>query len=464
MEMLDWIDTKETEVKKFNLGDKIGYALGDLGNSAFFNLISSYLMLFYTDVLGVSAAAVGTLFIIARVWDAINDPIMGMLVDKKGHTKHGKFRPYIILFGVPLTLVGILTFTYIPGIPEALKLPYAYVTYIAFGMLYTAVNIPYGSMASVMTTDPSERTSLSTFRTVGSMIAMILVMFLVPKLIFTNKVPTASGFLKCAILFALICNVCYILTFRLTRERIIHKANDKTKESIGLLKTLKHLSKNRAFVGVSLASFTMMAGQLTGSALNAYLFKDYFKAPELIAISGLAGLVPMLFVIPLVGLFVKKFGKKETAVGGVMISVVAYGALFLMPITNPYVYIGITAVAGLGMGLLNTVIWALVSDAIDYQEYLTGDRNEGTIYSTYSLCRKLSQAISGGVGGFALSILGYKSGIAEQTAEIGLGIKNLVCGANFITAILTLLSMIFIYNLSKSKLVNINAELEKRRA
>ena len=459
--VLDLISKKEEQVKSFNMGDKIGYALGDFGCAAFFAFVSSYLMVFYTDVLGISAAAVGTLFIVARIWDAINDPIMGALVDKVGTSKHGKFRPYVVKFGLPMVVVGILAFTAIPSLPESMKLPYAYVTYILFGMLCTAVNIPYGSLASVMSNDPDERTALSTFRNIGSIGANLLVMFFVPKVIFNAQgAVTAEGFMTCAVVLAVISSISFFLNFRLTRERIIHKVN-KNKKNIG--QTLKGLVKNRAFIGVALASFTMMAGMLTVSALNVFLFKDYFKAPKLTALGGMIGMLASFVIIPFAGVIVKKLGKKETSVLGALISSVTYvGMLFIPNLTAP-VYIVLSFVAGLGTGLINTIIWALVGDAIDYQEYITGERNEGTVYSSYSLARKLAQAISGGIGGFALSILGYQSGVVEQSASVGVGIKNIAIGGAAIGYILTSLILIFIYNLSKKKVAEMNKVLEERR-
>ena len=251
--VLDLISKKEEQVKSFNMGDKIGYAFGDFGCATFFAFVSSYLMVFYTDVLGISAAAVGTLFIVARFWDAINDPIMGVLLDKAEATRHGKFRPYVVRFGVPMVIVGILAFTAIPGLPDNMKLPYAYVTYILYGMLYTAVNIPYGSLASVMTNDSDERTALSTFRNLGSMLANVLVMILVPKIIFNAQGEvTAEGFITCAVILAIISTISFFFNFRLTRERIVHKVNNN-KKSIG--QTIALLFKNRAFIGVAIASF-----------------------------------------------------------------------------------------------------------------------------------------------------------------------------------------------------------------
>lgn len=460
--VLDLISKKEEQIKPFGTSDKIGYGLGDFGCAVFFAFVSNYLMLFYTDVLGISAAAVGTLFVVARIWDAINDPIMGVLVDKVGTTKHGKFRPYVIRFGLPMIIVGIIAFTAIPGLPEGMRLPYAYVTYILYGMLYTAVNIPYGSLASVMSNDPNERTALSTFRNIGSMAANLLVMFMVPKIVFgVNGEVTAEGFMKCAIILAIISTISFIFNFRLTRERIVHK---KSESKQGMGSTLKGLVKNRAFLGVAISSFTLMGASLTVSSLNAYLFKEYFHNTTLIALGGMVGIIASLCIIPFVGMIVKKLGKKESAVFGVAFTTAIYAIMFFMPNLTAGMYVILSFVAGLGTGLFNTIVWALVGDAIDYQEYITGERNEGTVYSSYSLARKLAQALSGGIGGFALSFLGYQSGVAQQLPSVGEGIKNITLGAALIGYGATALIILFVYNLSTKKLSQMNAELEKRRA
>lgn len=328
-------------------------------------------------------------------------------------------------------------------------------------MLYTAVNIPYGSLASVMSNDPNERTALSTFRNIGSMGANLLVMFFVPKTIFNAQgAVTAEGFMTCAVVLAIISSISFLLNFRLTRERIVHQAS-KSKKNMG--ETLKGLVKNRAFMGVALASFAMMVGMLTVNTLNVYLFKDYFKAPNLTAFGGMVGMLASFVVIPFAGTIVKKIGKKETAVLGAIIPTVIYVGMLFIPNLTALLYIILSFVAGLGSGLINTIIWALVGDAIDYQEYITGERNEGTVYSSYSLARKLAQAISGGIGGFTLSILGYQSGSVEQSASVGLGIKNIAIGGAAIGYVATALILVFIYNLSKKKVEEMNKELEERR-
>ena len=452
-------------VKPFGNSDRYGYMLGDLGNSLLFNLIGSYLLVFYTDVLGIGAAAVGTLMVVARIWDAVNDPMMGVLVDRGKPNKNGKFRPYLIKAAIPVGLMAILCFTAIPGMSDSFKLPYAYITYIGFGMAYTAINIPYGSLASVMTSDPVERTSLSTFRSVGAIVANVILMALAPKLVFAaDGGASASGFLKAAIIFAVISNICYFFAFKMTTERIQHNVSDDSKEKVSLIKSISMMFKNRALIGIMVASFGLLLAMFLPQSLNAYLYKDYFGNAGLLGIASMVTMIPSFLVIPFGGKLVAKYGKKEVSIAGLAIATIGYGLLFFLPITNAYMFMALNFFAGIGTGLINLLIWALVGDAIDYQEYITGKREEGIVYAAYSLVRKLSQAVVGGISGFALGIIGYQSGASQQTAEVANGIKNIVTAVPFFAIIVGLLAMIFIYNLNKSKLEEVNTELKLRRS
>lgn len=450
--------TKQDRVKPFGIQDKIGYMLGDLGNDMFFQFISGYLMLFYTDVLGIAAGAVGTMLVVARIWDAINDPMMGTFIDRRPVGKHGKFRPYLIYAALPVTCMGFLVFAKIPGISENMRLVYAYITYIGFGMCYTAYNIPYGSLASVMTNDPVERTSLSTFRSIGAMLAGIIIMVMVPNLIFNaDGSASAEGFMKAAGIFVILSNICYFLAFKLTTERVKHEV-PQNKQRTSFKDTLKTLLSNRALIGIMLATFGMMISQFAVQALTPYLYKDYFGQPGLISLSGAVGMVSSFIILPLLNPLVKRFGKKELTCGTMVIAIGAYLALFLLPTKNAYVFMGINFVAGLGTGFFNMLIWALVGDAIDYQAYLSGKREEGIVYASYSLVRKLGQAIAGGVGGFALTFIGYKAGATTQTAEVALGIKNIITILPLVATVCAFLAMTFVYNLSKAKLSEINGK------
>jgi len=464
MDISSKVALDSNKVKPFGMQDKVGYMLGDVGSCLLFNFIGSYLLVFYTDVFGISAAAVGTLMVVSRVWDAINDPMMGVIVDKRKRSKDGKFRPYLKYMGIPLGIFTILTFLVIPNMPQGMKLPYAYITYIGFGMAYTAVNIPYGSLASVMTNDPVQRTELSTWRNLSSLFAMIPLMILTPKLVFdASGAVSPKGFVIAAVLYSIIANIGFRLCYNMTTERIVNEVKeDAPKVSLG--ETLKTLSKNRALIGLIISSLGTLTAVFLPNALNAYLFKDYFQAPGMLGLAGLIPMVSMFITLPFTGKLVGKFGKKNIAIYSSIISVIAYSVLFLFPTKNPWIYILLITVSGIGSNLYGMIVWALVGDVIDYQEYISGKREEGIVYATYSLSRKLVQAIVGSVGGFALAAIGYQSGAATQTPEVAEGIRNIITLVPLIGYAFGAICLKFIYNLGNKTLNEVNAELERRRA
>ncbi|WP_289294141.1 MFS transporter [Romboutsia ilealis] len=455
---------ESSKVKPFGMQDKVGYMLGDVGSCLLFNFIGSYLLVFYTDVFGISAAAVGTLMALSRVWDAINDPMMGVIVDKRKRTKDGKFRPYLKYMGIPLGIFTILTFLVIPNMPQGMKLPYAYITYIGFGMAYTAINIPYGSLASVMTNDPVQRTELSTWRNISSIFAMIPLMVLTPKLVFdASGAVSPKGFLIAAVLYVIIANIGYRLCYKMTTERIINEVKeDAPKTSLG--ETLKTLGKNKALIGLILSSLGTLTAMFLPNALNAYLFKDYFQAPGLLSLAGLLPMVGTFLAIPVTGKLVAKFGKKNIAIYSGIVSIAAYVVLVFFPTKNPMLYIALITVSGFGTALYGMIVWALVGDVIDYQEYLSGKREEGIVYATYSLSRKLVQAIVGSIGGFALAAIGYQSGAATQAPEVAESIRTIITVVPLIGFIFGTVCLKFVYNLSNKTLNEVNEELERRRA
>ena len=451
----------KNKLSPFGMKDKMGYMFGDLGNTMFFGFIGAYLMVFYTDVVGISGAAVATLLVVSRIWDAINDPILGTFVDSRQGTKIGKFRPYLWRFAIPVIFAGILVFTTPTNGSEGIKLGYAYFTYILFGMMYTCINIPYGSLSSVMTNDPVERTALSTFRSVGSLVGNLIIMALVPLLIFENKIPTQKGFFKAAIILGIIGLISYRLSYKMVTERIVHAVGKK--EKLDFKKIMLGIFKNRGLMGVMLLSLAQLTSMMLSQSLTVYLYKDYFRAPELVGIAGAAGMAVSFMVLPMLGPLVKKFGKKELVSYGMILSTTIYFALYLLPVTNPYIYTGFQMVAALGMAFSNVLVWAIVADAIDYHEFLTGERKEGIVYASYSLVRKLGQAAAGGIGGIALTYIGYISGAATQSPETALGIKQMATLVPGIAGIIGIIGIMFVCNLSKERLVKLNEELEEIR-
>ncbi|MFH5186031.1 MFS transporter [Paenibacillus sp. TAB 01] len=278
----------------------------------------------------------------------------------------------------------------------------------------------------------------------------------------TGKTPLSAGFLTVAVICAVLANVFYYGAYRLTTERV--KTVPVTKKKGRFLQTVRGLLKNRPLLGLMLASFGFLVSFMTVNAITPYLFKDYFKAPNLIAVSGLIGLGSSFIAMPILSPLVKRLGKKETAVIGLIIAFASNALMFLLPITSPYVYMALNCAAGFGLAFLNILIWAMVSDCIDYQERLTGRREEGTVYSVYSLVRKIGQAAAGGLGGFALISVGYNSGLPAQSDAVAHGIKSIITLVPAAGSLLALVSLLWVYNLTKNRVGQLNEQLSEQRA
>ena len=261
-------------VSPFGLRDKVGYLLGDFGNDFFFLLTSAFLMVFYTDIFHISAATVGVLFMAARLWDAFADVAWGRFIDTRPATKHGKFKPWIFRMSFPLVITGVLMFTTIPGMSDGFYLAWAFVTYVVWGTLYSTVNIPYGSMASVMTADPVERTTLSTWRNMGAALAGMAINVLGPMIVFVDNKISADRMFMTACIFGVLAIACYIGCYKLSTERIA--VPEKEVEKGAFLRSVKSLLTNKPFLWVLAASLLAMTNQFIVQAVNTYLFKDYF--------------------------------------------------------------------------------------------------------------------------------------------------------------------------------------------
>jgi len=448
-------------MRKFGIRDKIGYLLGDFGNDFFFILVSSFLMVYYTDVFGISATTVGTLFLIARLWDAVADVTWGRFIDTRKPSKHGKFKPWILRMSFPLVITGVLMFVHIPGMTDGFYLAYAFVTYIVWGTLYSTVNIPYGSMASVITSDPVERTALSTFRTLGATLAGLIINVIGPLIIFVDNQAVASRFTLAAVLFAILSLACYFSCYKLSTERVV--SVDKKDSQVNLLTTLKGLTYNKPLLWILLASLSFMVCSMLMGAVNVYLFKDYFESTTALSLVGLIQTVTIFVAMPMVKKLVARFGKKEISAAGLLLSAAMYLLLFMMPNLGLTMFIVIMTVGVFGYSFFNLVIWAFVTDVIDYHEYITGLREDGTVYSIYSFARKVGQAIAGGVGGYAIGAVGYNSKIALQSEETLQGIHTLATLVPTIIFSIVAIILIFLYPLNKARTLQLTADLKQAR-
>ena len=455
-------------LRPFGVRDKVGYMLGNVANDFTFIFASLYLQVFYTDVLGINAGLVGTMFLISRIVDAFTDTAMGRICDKTKATKNGKFRPWLLRACGPVALASFLMYqAWAVNLSMTLRIVYMFVTYLLWGSIcYTCINIPYGSMASVMSDEPDHRASLSTFRGVGSMIPQILVGVVVPMFLYTTledgtKVANASMFPVIALVMSIAAAACYIICYFLCTERV--KLTEESK-SVSFADTLKALAGNRALIGISLVFICYLGAQMLNQTINNYIFKDYFGDTMGLSVMNAAGFAPALLLAPCAVPLTRKFGKKELGIFASILGTVAFGALFLMRTTNMWLYTIVNIVGLLGFGLFNLIIWAFVSDVIDDQEVRTGSRDDGTIYAVCSFARKVGQAIASALGGWSLGWIGYVEGsLTGQTAAVKDGIYNIATMVPMILYLAVGICLIVIYPLSKKKVAENTAALKVRR-
>lgn len=466
------MQSNNNTIRPFGLRDKIGYMFGDFGNDFTFIFASSFLMVFYTKVLGISGGMVGTLFLVARFADAFTDVTMGRIVDRMPPAKDGKFRCWIRRMCGPVALSSFLMYqTAVAAAPMGWRIVYMYVTYLLWGSIfYTSINIPYGSMASAITADPNERTSLSTFRSIGATLAGLVIGVGTPVFLYTTDaygnqvVRGGATFTVIAGVFSVLAIICYLICYRLTSERV-PVTKDPDAEGLTLLATFRAIGKSRALLGIIGAAVFLLLSQLLINTMNNYIYPDYFgNAKGISVFTLLSTLVMLVIVAPLSVPISRKFGKKEASVVGMLFSGVVFALMYFLRIRNMWLFLLLSILGYLGMGFFNTVIWANITDVIDDQEVKVGQREDGTVYAVYSFARKVGQALAGGIGGWALEIIGYESAATVQTAGV---LSGLYATATIIPAIgffAVAILLWFVYPLNK-KIVEKNVAIleEKRR-
>jgi len=448
---------KETVLGNITFKHKTGYMLGDLANGLTFGMSAGFLLAFYTDALGITAAAAGTLFLAARIWDAVNDPMMGAITDKifqKRARKHAgkkvdKFRPFLLMGSWPVVAAAILMFVAPGGLSTGQKLAWAYATYILWGMTYTFVNIPYGSLAAVMTQDPVERSSLAVARGLGGMVGNILPRLVVPLMLVRFADSQAAGYLTAMAVMGAVTILSYLFSYRMTEENVKQEIVSHGEE-IKLRDSFRVLVKNRPFIAACIGSIAMLLGLMINGAMSIYYFRENLDALKLMGITGVNMIIPVLLLAPVMPKLVKRFGTKNTVAGSSLIAAVIFLTAMVLP-DNVYLYLVLSFFGMIFVTIPNMLIWGMVSDCIDYNQYLCGHRQEGVIYGSYSFVRKLGQAFAGFVAGMGLSLVGYVPNAAQQTPGVLFGIKFLTIGMTGIGMFVAWLSFQFIWNLTPAK-------------
>ena len=485
---------------KIGVKEAAGYTIAEAGNMFNLTYISSYLKIFMTDVLKIAPAKAGLMFILTRLWDCINDPIWGAMVAKRPPSKDGKFRPYLKWVSIPLGLSTMLCFMPYDKLTSntTILLIICYIAYIFYGMMYTGMNIPFGSLASVITDDPNGRNLLSTFRSIGSGIGGAVVSLIAPMVIYTAKktqgpdgtlvdvidqttgkvVEIADGnkMFVFGLIMGILSIVFYLWGFKTTKERVPSEADPQT----DFKATYLGLLKSRPFITVALAG-VLISGQLQFNSFNAYLYKNYFTNTGLSILGTICNYLPMVCLVLFTPKLSAKFGKKElcgkfsiiAAFASVALAICANNQSIIDKL-NPetgifpaWMFMAALLLIGFGYTFVSLTCWAVVMDVIDYQEYATGIRNESAVYAVYTFSRKLGQTIADGAGLFLLQWAKYDS----ETAGNGFITENntskkimLIC--TIIPAIVytgVWLLMRFGYPLTKEKLVPIYAFVREKR-
>lgn len=459
----------EKTVKPFGIKDKIGYMFGDFGNDFTFMFSSTFLMVFYMKVLGISGAVVGTLFLVARFIDAFTDVTMGRIVDTCRPGKDGKFKRWIRIMAGPVAIASFLMYqTAMADASMTARIIYMYVTYILWGSIcYTGINIPYGSMASAITDVPEERTALSTFRSIGATLAQLVIGVGGPMIIYMTD---ASGaqiirndgkiFPVVAGIFSICAIICYVICYKCTTERIKIEPDPNT-EKISLAKTFGAIFSNRALLGIVGAAIFLLLSSLMLNSVNTYLYADYFGNVKALSTYNMITMVCSLLMASITGAVVKRFGKKESAAVATIFTGVIFLALGLLKVQNVWMFVIIAAIGFLGVNYFNLIIWANIIDVIDDVEVRTGKREDGTVYAVYSFARKVGQALAGGLGGYALGLIGYASAAKTQTEPVLNGLYKLATIVPGILFLCVALMLIFVYPLTKKK---VEANVEFLRA
>lgn len=455
------------------LTEKIGYGFGDMASSMFWKLFGAYLMIFYTDVFGLPAAVVGTMFLITRIWDSAFDPIVGVVADRT-HSRWGKFRPYLLWLAVPFGIIGILTFVTPDWSPTG-KLIYAYVTYSLMMMIYSAINVPYASLLGVMSPNPKERNTLSTYRMtfayIGSFIALLLFMPLVNFFSGNSKelADQQTGWTMAVVVIAILCIVLFFGCFAWTKERVkpIKETQNPLKED------LKDLFKNKPWWILLGAGVAALVFNSIRDGATVYYFK-YFVVEEDYAtvsffgmsfvLSGLylalgqaANIIGVIAAAPVSN----RIGKRNTYMWAMIIATVLSVIFYWFDKDDLIWMFVFQALISVCAGSIFPLLWSMYADCADYSELKTGNRATGLIFSSSSMSQKFGWAIGTAVTGWLLGFFGFQAN-AVQSEEAISGIKMFL---SFLPAIGTILSVVFIsmYPLTENKMKDIITELEHKR-
>lgn len=455
--------------EQIKLKEKIGYGFGDFASSMFWKLFSMFLMIYYTDVVELSPASVGTMFLLTRLWDGLNDPIMGIISDRT-RTSMGKFRPYLLWVAIPFAIIGVLTFSSPDWGPSG-KLLYAYITYTLMMMVYTAINVPYSSLMGVMTSDTKERTSLASFRFIGAYSGGIFMTATVPYLLdyFKNSgANDAQSYQYTVGIYAVLAAFFFIMTFLWTKERV-----KPLEQETSIKNDLKDLAKNGQWFIMLAAGIAVLIFNSLRDGSIMYYFKYFVKDQTLpyfgeVQWDKLAGAYMTLWLVTnLIGVLLaksasSKYGKKTVFMTAMLIAAVFSVIFYFVDPNSIGLIFGLNIIMGVCSGIVLPLIWSMYADIADYSEWKTGRRATGLVFSSSSMSQKMGWTLGGAITGWLLAAYGFEAN-ADQTTESLKGIRLMI---SIYPAVGALLSAVFLirYKLSDLFMQDISTELDEKRA
>ena len=452
--------------RKFGMLDKVSYAAGDFGCNMSFALAGTYFTLFWTQYMKIDSLVFAGLLIVLKVWDAINDPLIGSMMDScTKQYKLGKFKHFIATGAVGLMVAAALCFLPVQGAPMIAKYIICMLGYVAWDACYTVVNVPYGSMLSVISADAGDRAQLGAWRTLGSLAASLPTGMILPVLLYDENNDIMGGRLFIA---ALVMGVIGLIAFRFMIKTTVERVQiaPKTEESpkFNFFESIKDFMHNRAALGATIFPLGMLLGTAGAATATQVMFQAYFKNAQISGAMGLITLIPMILFIPFTRKITEKWGKKEGASFGLIFSMIACALMLIIPIpangTGIAIYMLLQLMNGLGQGVAMCVGNAMMADAIDYHEWKTGKREEGMTYALHSFFRKLVQGIGPSICLVLMVMLGYDEALgAAQPDAVAANMRYLVAGIYFVGSIIMFVGTKFIYNLDKKTLEQMQKEL-----
>ena len=470
-------------IEKITLKEKIGYGFGDAASSMFWKIFGMYSLFFYTDVLGITAAAAGTMFLVARLWDSFFDVFVGIISDRT-KSRYGKYRPYLLWFAIPFAIMGTITF-FAPDFGQTGKLIYAYITYSLMMIVYSMINVPYASLLGAISSDPTERNSLSSYRMsfafIGSFVTFMLLQPLIDFFSKTfgnegvaqatkdaaNSVSTSSvGWVLGVGAIGMICVILFLLCFSWTKERVTQIESEK---NVSIKKDLKDLFHNAPWWILVATGLAALLFNAVRDSVAIYFFRDYVQSNYKMAGTGwdmttiyfLVGQAANLIGVMAAPSISRKYGKKRTYMIAMLMAGILSTGFYFIPNDITWILI-FQFMISIFAGYVLPLLWSMFADIVDHQELLTGRRATGLIFSSSSMSQKLGWALGSAMSGWILAVFHYMPNAVQQSQETIFGEHIMISLMPAICCMLAFAGMFF-YPLSDKKVRENSEQLNLKR-